>query len=177
MIDPLVQLCIVVLLAFVFGQAAAHKLTDYSRYLEVVADYRIVWPALTRIVAALMLVLEVAVIALLVVPASRAAGLLLGIALLFGYAAAIGLNLHRGRSTIDCGCGRGDMGQPISTWLLLRNGVLIVLAASATFPLVQRSIGIIDWLNFALAGSAMVVVYMLGDLLIANASKLKGLKA
>ena len=42
----------------------------------------------------------------------------LGAALLFVYAAGISINLYRGRSDIDCGCGGPESAQRLSGWLI-----------------------------------------------------------
>ena len=54
---------------------------------------------------------------------SAAAAILLGL-----FSVAIGINLARGRSHIDCGCFQSALRQQLSISLLVRNGFLIALA-------------------------------------------------
>ena len=56
-------------------------------------------------------------------------GLIIAAGLLVIYAVAIGVNLKRGRRQIDCGC--GDEPTPLSRALVVRNCVLVALAAGA----------------------------------------------
>jgi hypothetical protein len=62
----------------------------------------------------------------LLVPVTRTWAAGLAAVLLLAYAGVIALNLARGRTTIDCGCGGG--GQGISSWHVLRNLVLVLFA-------------------------------------------------
>ena len=67
----------------------------------------------------LRLVLWIA--AALVAPVTRPLGLLAGAGLLALYAGAMAINIRRGRTHVECGCG-GPV-QPINGATLLRNGI------------------------------------------------------
>ena len=85
--------------------------------------------------------------------------------------------LARGRTSIDCGCGWGSRGQQISAWLILRNWTMIAVSVAALLPSTNRSLHLADWILAVFAGTALIVIYSIGDLLIANWSKLSKLKS
>ena len=91
--------------ALVLARAALHKAGDPARFEGVLADYRLApeaaLPGLRRAIP----LAEAACALAMVLPASRAAGGLASAVLLLVYAAAMGINLARGRREIDCGCG------------------------------------------------------------------------
>src|SRR4051794_2064774 len=120
-IDPLPQFTAAILLAVVFASAAVGKLMELSTFAAVVENYRILPRLLAAPVAYVLPVVELAVALALLVPvtppaAAGAAAILLGV-----FALAIGINVRRGRLTIDCGCFRSTHRQRISWWMVLRN--------------------------------------------------------
>ena len=119
-------------LAGIFLFAASHKARNYLAFRGVLSEYRLLPAALVGIAAPAVVGAEiVAALALLApaglmpgVPAASAAALLL-----CAYTGAIAVNLLRGRTSIDCGCGGEPT--PLSGWLLLRNALLLGLAFTA----------------------------------------------
>ena len=174
--DPIFSLSIAVLFAFVFTSAATHKVMQYRRHVVIVADYRVMPRWLAPLLAPLVIALEFTVAILVPWPAWRTPGLMLAAGLLLVYLFSIGLNLLRGRTSIDCGCGWGSQGQGISSWLLVRNLILIGAVAVALAPQVERPLNILDGFLAAFASLALIAVYSIGDLLIANWLKLSQLK-
>lgn len=172
-LDPIYSLTIAVLIAFVFALAAIHKALDYARHAGVVADYRVVPAWSVPVLAPLLIVLEFAVVVLVLLPGTRSAGLILTTGLLLIYFFSIGLNLVRGRTSIDCGCGWGSQGHPISGWLIFRNLTMIGIAVAALLPSTNRPLQLVDWILAAFAGTALIAIYSIGDLLMANGSKLR----
>src|SRR5581483_3846048 len=104
MMDPAIVLLAKAALTLLFGAAAFHKLRDSREFVGVVAAYRLTSERLSTAIARLLPVLELAVAVGIWITAARVAAALLGAALLVIYAAAIGINLARGRRDIDCGC-------------------------------------------------------------------------
>ncbi len=176
-LDPVFSLTIAILIAFVFARAGLHKVMEYSRHVEIVADYQVAPRWLAPLLAPLVIILEFAAAALALWPATRSTGLVLAAGLLLAYGFSIGLNLLRGRTSIDCGCAWGSQGQRISGWLLLRNILLIGVSLAVLAPMAQRSLNVLDWFLTAGASLAVIAVYVIGDLLIANGSKLSRLKS
>ena len=142
-------------LCLVFVRALLHKLGGFAEFVGTVRDYRLVpWP---RAAATVLSVAEAAVVSGLLWPATRQIAAVGGAALLAGYALAIGINLRRGRITIDCGC--GGPGQGISPLHVARNAVLIGFAApvalidnptlpNAAASLVVAGAAILLWMMF-----------------------------
>ncbi|MBU2097120.1 MAG: hypothetical protein KKD00_00005 [Gammaproteobacteria bacterium] len=69
--------------------------------------------------------------------AGLAAAILLAV-----YGIAMAINLNRGRSSIDCGC--GDTPQPLSSWLVVRNFVLAAGAILTLAPIASRQLTALD---------------------------------
>src|SRR5262249_14927936 len=91
------------------------------------------------------------VVALAVAPTY---GLAWAAALLGLYAAAIAVNLARGRRHLDCGCTGPALRRPISGWLVLRNLVLVAIAPADLAPLATPPLGGIDRLTRVAASRA-----------------------
>ena len=62
-------------------------------------------------------------------------------------AAAISVNLARGRREIDCGCFAASARVPLSNWLVVRNAVLIGAACLLLMPVRARTLVWIDGLT------------------------------
>jgi len=176
-LDPVYSLIVAILVAFVFAHAATHKVMDYTRHVAIVADYQVMPAQFVQLLAPLVILLEFAAAILVLLPATRPMGLILAAGLLLAYLFSIGLNLARGRTSIDCGCGWDSQKHPISGWLLIRNLLFIATTLSALLPLTNRSLHLVDWVLVAFASSAVIAVYYIGDLLIANWLKLRKLRS
>ncbi len=122
--------------AGLFASSALHKLRTFTRFTGFVAGYRLIPAPLVRPASAAMVTLEVAAVPALFLPSSPAAGL--PAALLLLYAGAMGVNLLRGRSNIDCGCGGAPM--PLSPALVVRN--LLLAAAMGWAAWLPRQAGL-----------------------------------
>ncbi|HXJ32464.1 MAG TPA: MauE/DoxX family redox-associated membrane protein [Candidatus Eisenbacteria bacterium] len=166
--DPVVDLTVRSSLALLFALAAAHKLRDLAGFRATFADYRIVPEALAPAGATLVVASEVGSACLLLLPGWRQAGLLVAIVLLGAYAAAIGVNLARGRRHIDCGCGGPAGRQPISGWLVARNLAVVFAALACLGPVSTRPLVWVDVLTIGAGVLALAAVYGAADRLIAN---------
>src|SRR5258708_39746976 len=105
MLDPAIGLLIVASIAVLFASAAVHKLRGLGRFDEIFAAYGLV-PAMAM--ARLRLswavpILELGVAVGLLSDVCRPYAGVAGIVLLSGYAAAIAVNLRRGRRDLACG--------------------------------------------------------------------------
>ena len=101
-------------------------------------DYEILPQNLVAPASLILVLAEIAIVAGLVIPATRPAAAIGAIFLLALYGFAIALNLRRGRYTIDCGC--GGSGQGLSWFLVARNAVLAAIAVMALAAPVARGI-------------------------------------
>ena len=166
-IPPLVAATATVFAALLFARAALHKLFDFTAFTGFLADYELVPESAVRPVAAIVAGAEVAVILTALVPALHAVSAVLAAGLLLGYAAAMAVNLRRGRDRVECGCGGAV--QPLAWALVWRNAVLaafVLIGAGASAS------------GFGLAESVVVITgcltvftaYLLADQIIANAA-------
>jgi len=133
MLDPAIGVLLIACLALLFASAALHKLRDLRRFTEVLAAYRVL-PVGAERLAPLVPVLELAAALGLLAPPLRTPATLVAAALLLAYAAAIAVNLTRGRRDLDCGCGVAGTSQPIAPWMVLRNLTLALLLAATLIP-------------------------------------------
>ena len=126
-LNQTIALLVCWMVALIFAVAAKHKVFSWVRFRASFAAYDLVPEALVSPVAGGLAVAEVLVVigCLLAQPLA----LLAGAGLFLIYAIAMGLNLRRGRSFIDCGC--GDEPTPLGIGLLLRNCALCGLAVGA----------------------------------------------
>jgi hypothetical protein len=121
-----------------------------------VLDYRLLPERLGGPVAVALAGIEALAVASLLVPGFRGFGGAAAGVLLLAYAAAMGINLWRGRREIDRGC--GGSGQGISWALVARNVLLAGLAALAPAPIVARPLGALD---IVLLPSIVVAAWLL----------------
>ncbi|HEV8646322.1 MAG TPA: MauE/DoxX family redox-associated membrane protein [Burkholderiales bacterium] len=144
MIDPVIHYLLVCLLALVFLQGGAAKLTARDEFQGVVTSYRLLPAAAVPAFAVLLPFAELAAGIGVVLPATRHAGAVLAIGLLVMFALAMAINLARGRTEIDCGCFKSGFRQTISAWLVGRNLLLAAGAALLWLPAGGRATGSFD---------------------------------
>lgn len=165
-----------VLLGFMIGVGLIFALAGVAHWqhrrllVGVVGNYRLLPDALVGPVAALLPWGELAVgLALLMGPFSLpvarvgavAGG---GLLILFGWAMAV--NLRRGRSHIDCGCGHAELRQSLNGWLVARNLALALplLGFALLGPSMPQGMGLLAAL---VAGLAVWLFYHLFNALVA----------
>jgi hypothetical protein len=158
MLDTLPQLTLALALATLFAASAAHKLLARGQWPAIVRQYRLLPEVLATPVATLVPLAEALAAAGLLWPSTRSAGALSAVALLLTYAAALAINLHRGRASIDCGCFGTQRRQGIAPWMIIRNLLLAVLALALLLPTDGRA------LSAAEAGLALTFVVTLAFL-------------
>jgi hypothetical protein len=162
---PLFSLTFILFTLLVFMRAALHKAFDFTEFQGFVADYRLVPEALVKPAAGLLLAAELSASGLLLVSASRPLGLILAALILALYAVAIGINLYRGHTRIECGC--GGTPQLLNTSLVWRNAALIIIAL---LPLLKMPAGLapLDTSVCMAAAVFMLVLYLLFEQANAN---------
>ncbi len=112
--------------ALVFFQAAFAKLRRRELLAGVIANYRLLPAALVSPAALVLPWIELGAALGLATGNARICAPI-AMALLVVFAAAMGINIARGRREIDCGCGRSDLRQPLSWSLVVRNLALAAL--------------------------------------------------
>lgn len=158
---------ITVFIALIFARAALHKATEFTEFTGFVADYRLVPQHLVGPVSLGLVGAEVLTVLLLLVPGGQPFGLGLGVLMFTLYAGAMAVNIRRGRTHIECGCG-GTV-QPLGWALVGRNGVLVLvtLLAIVTGPPLLDLGGTV---TVIVSGIAAWAVFLLAEQILANSS-------
>lgn len=160
-----------VLVALVFLQAAIGKLRHWPALEGVIANYRILPAALARPAALALPPVELCLGAALLVradlPVRAGAG-----ALLVVFAAAMAVNLLRGRREIDCGCFQSDLRQSLGWPLAARNLILAALLAPPA-PAPAQALAPVLLVQACAAGLVLFIAYAALDTLAAVAPRLQ----
>ncbi len=184
MLDPLLLQIISVGFALLFLTAAIHKINNKAEFLGILDAYQILPGRMLGVLANLIPAIEVLLgiswllSGLLSLPIEAVS--VLSAMLLTAYTMAIAINLIRGRSYIDCGCGFSSLTrsgsramsssgiQQLSSGLLVRNVLLILAAMITVIPPVARELVLMDYLSLATALVALVLLYGSFNQLLAN---------
>lgn len=142
--DPLIELTIAWSLAMLFAASTAHKLSALPEWSGVVRNYRVLPEPLAQAAAAALLIAGALTAAALLWPATRRIGACAAAAQLALFAAALAINLRRGRTSIDCGCFGSRLREGISGWMVARNAVLALLALGLLAPSRPRELTGLD---------------------------------
>lgn len=145
----------IALMLLVAGIGKLRRRNDWEGALSA---YRLLPDMLVGPVAVALPVIELVVAAGLV--AGLVPAMLAGTALMLLFAAAMAINLLRGRRDLDCGCDPSAKPKPIGWMLVLRNLALAALLAAGllTLPPLPAEL----WFTAAFAG---VVAYLLTSIL------------
>ena len=126
MLSSIVSVGIAWFLSIVFIAALNHKVGSWPRFLAALSAYQLLPSRFDKATGGALVAAEV--VTVLALLAGYPAGFLFAAILFTVYWVAMGVNLARGRTYIDCGC--GDEPTRIGWGVLLRNGVLIALAVT-----------------------------------------------
>jgi len=165
-LDPVAPWLAALALAGVLGASALRKLAAFGEFRDAVAGYELGPRALVTAEAAALVASEVGAAIALMLHRPSGAALAAGLFVLYG--AAIGVNLARGRRTLDCGCAGPAARQPIRPSLLARNAALIAVAVFAAAPATDRALSWIDSLTIVAGAAALWLAYGTLDQLLAN---------
>jgi Methylamine utilisation protein MauE len=130
-----VTIAIRTLVALVYLAAAAGKMRHWAVFQGVVANYRLLPDFLVAPVAYGLPPFEALLGVTLLFSVLSPWAELVAAALLLLFAAAMGINLLRGRRDIDCGCFQGALRQTLSWVLVIRNAVMALLLCLALISL------------------------------------------
>ncbi|WMD18317.1 MauE/DoxX family redox-associated membrane protein [Achromobacter seleniivolatilans] len=158
MIDPIFQYASAFLLALVTGSAAASKAGQRDILEGVIANYRVLPSILVRPTAYVLPIVECAICLALLFPMSRHVAAAAALVLIGIFTIAIGVNLIRGRTWVDCGCFSSTLRQPISWGVVARNAFFMI---AATLPLVssnERAVALGDIAAAAVIAMALFVL-------------------
>lgn len=155
-----IRLALEVMTALIFFSAAGGKMRHWSRFVGVMANYRLLPEFLVRPAAYLLPPLEWAIGVWLLTPWAHPWADAAAAALFTLFAAAMALNLGRGRLAIDCGCFQSTFKQTLRWRLVARNtlvALLLAALAGVTEPLPAADLE--SLVNGSLAGAALFVVW------------------
>jgi hypothetical protein len=184
LLDPLFIRIVAMGFAVLFMLAAVHKLSNRSEFFLILRAYQVL-PAMllrptTLIIPNLEIILAFGWFLIGVLGFQLRAVPVFSAGLLLVYAAAIAINLFRGRRDIDCGCSlassKTDSSNPseqISEAQVFRNCLLALLALIAAAPMTARVINAIDYLALIGASVVCVFIYAAINQLIANSLSMK----
>jgi uncharacterized membrane protein YphA (DoxX/SURF4 family) len=147
-----------VCVGLIFLTAGATKLRHRALLPGVIANYRLLPNRLEEPVAALLPFVELA-LGLALILGLAPLPVLFVIALLLGFALAMAINIRRGRTHIDCGCGHPELRQPLSWMLVGRNLLLALLLAPRLLS--APPLSPVDTAVAATAGLALCLITLL----------------
>ena len=173
--DPVIELVICYALALLWFTAAVKKAFAFEGFVATLRDYRLVPESTMVPFSAALVGMELCFSIGVVLPFTRSFFLLSSAGLFGIYAAAIGINLFRGRRYIDCGC-MGLAQQSLSGWLVWRNLLLAGLALACLLPVQPREFLWLDSISIIFAVGALVAIYATVNRLIANVPELARLR-
>jgi len=148
------------LLAAVFAHAAYGKMSAWDEFAGVVHNFQLLPRGLNRLFAATLPIVEVLVALALLIPQTRIIGALASLVLLALFAAAIAINLGRGRTHIDCGCFRANVAQPISIWMVVRNLTLMAIALVAVLGTPATDMDASRWIIAGVSALTLFLLYL-----------------
>ena len=141
-----------------FLQAGIAKLRRRALLPGIVANYRLLPNPLVAPVAQALPVVEILLGMALLASGDRIA-VVAASALLLIFAGAMAINIARGRSHIDCGCGHSQLRQPLSWPLVWGNLALAAFALLRLVPAPEPTIA--ERLAAAAAGAGLFMLVLL----------------
>ena len=142
----------------IFTHAGISKLRHRELMAGIVANYRLLPEPLVVPVARALPVVELTLGLALLAGGQRVAVLPAALLLLL-FAAAMAINVRRGRTHIDCGCGRSQLRQTVSWPLVWRNLVLAALVLPRLLP--APGTGGLDLATAIVGGASLFLMILL----------------
>ena len=173
--DPVAASAVAGCLALIMFAAAWHKFSEPDVFAGALEAYQLMPSVAIWGVARLLPFIEAAIGVLVLIPATRAFGLVAFAILIATYAVAVTVNLVRGRSQIDCGCG-GDV-HLLSWSLVLRNGLLACIALAMSGPSIDRPYEWLDMVTLIIGVLALYGTYLTFDELLRQFGRITQLKS
>ena len=162
--DPVAAGAVAGCVALILFAAAWHKFSEPDIFAGALDAYQLLPSIAVMPIARLLPYVEVSIALLVLIPATRPAGLVACAGLITIYALAIVVNLARGRRQIDCGCG-GDV-HLLSWGLVLRNTGLAAIALAMSGPSVARPFEWLDAVTLVVGVLALYGSYLTFDELL-----------
>lgn len=154
----IIGLAVSIAAGLMFGTAALAKLRHRALLPGVVANYRLL-PAVFVAPAAFALPWVEGALAIVLMSGVRPWPQWWAAALLTVFAAAMAVNIRRGRTQIDCGCGLSALRQPLDRTAVVRN--LMLSAALLAASVAGDAPGAAGVAAAAVAGAALFLFYLI----------------
>jgi len=175
-LDPTIVAIACAATCTIFLGSAAVKFWQPTEFRAAVESYRLVPEAMAVALEWIIPALELAGAIGLLLAATRGAAALLLLSLIAAFTGAIALNLVRGPRDLDCGCFGPLLRQPLSGWLVARNGLLALLVLTDFTPVRGRPLASLDYLTIVAAAAALVILYGAANYLLAMAPRVATLR-
>ncbi len=178
-VDPVLSHAMGAALSVVFLTGAWQKFREPEQFAAALENYRLLPAAMLNWMVYLLPVVEALAGMLLLFPATKLPAALLAFALLMLVTSAVAINLLRGHTDIDCGCGGlgGGVGEQAISWgLVARNLVLIAAIPWIAADSAVRELVWMDYLTVACATLALLGLYALVSQLLALQPRLGALR-
>jgi methylamine utilization protein MauE len=172
LIDPAVEYALRGAAALLFASAAWHKARDPIAFWQVLAAYRLLPEPLVRPVSRVIPIVEGATALALLSLYESSLPIVAAVCLWLAYGAAMSINLVRGRTQMECGCGGVAGDQRISWALVIRNCLLASCISSLLLPGATRAMLWLDFTTAFFGGVVLILLYAAADHLIRNAALL-----
>jgi uncharacterized membrane protein YphA (DoxX/SURF4 family) len=137
--------------------AGAMKLLHWQEFKGVVAAYRLLSAEWSAAVAAAIVSAELLLGMALVVGLQTSAASIGSAVLLMLFAAAMAINIRRGRTSIDCGCFQTTLRQTLDWRLVGRN--IVIAAALVTTGMMPTKVDMLLWVQSLLPGLVLFAIY------------------
>lgn len=163
-------------LAVILLLGAWQKLRDVAVFEAAVELYRLLPAPLVPLFARVLPMLEAAAGAALLLETSRGIGLVLALTVLGVSTGGVLINLLRGHTNIDCGCGGAEGNTRLSWALPVRNAALMAMALVGAQTGLARPLVWVDFISVAGGTLALLGIYAAGNQLLANHPRLMQLR-
>lgn len=171
-LDATIALTLRAAFALLFAVAVAHKLRHAAEFERTIGGYLrgvgLATSAAGKPLLVVVIALEAFVVVACLTPSMAVVGGLAAGGTLLLYAVAIGVNLLRGNTRIDCGCGWGPSRTTIRPALVVRNVLLAILALAFALPTDVREFAVIDVISVGFATLTFALLYAAGNQLLAD---------
>ncbi len=174
--DPALQLALRASLALLLAASASHKLGDLARFRAVVAAYDLLPSSLVAAAATGAALVEAALAASLVFGVGVGFAGPGAAALMLTYAAAIHVNVRRGRTDIDCGCMGPASRVPLGPLLVGRNILLACAAVLLGLPVSARPLLWFDAVGVLATTTAMAACWLAAERMLALAPRMDAVR-
>lgn len=168
--DPVVSRSLGAMLSVLLLIGSWQKLRDMIVFAAAVENYRLLPDAMVTPIAWVVALTEATAGLLLLFNDTASMGAWLALALLLGVTSAVIINLLRGHTAIDCGCG-GLSSQPLAWSLVARNLVLMGIALLATLEGGSRPLVWADYLTTIGVVLGLLGLYTIANQLMTNAPR------